>query len=576
MDERTQASKRLQRRGLMAGVAALVGAGIAKVLSAGRAEAGHDTATAYSAANVMHLGVINDGGNAANDESATNITARTALVASTTGFQVSALRVRNLGTAGRALEAVAGPGGTSGVGGTGVSATGGSVSAGGSGGGGTGVQAQGGNADTNSGGVGLDGDGGNSVSGDGGPGVQGAGGDGRGQGGVGTFGRGGNGATGGPGVLGVGGRSISGGSVVLGSDGSGVEGETDSDLRAGVRGSNSGAGLGVLGTSRSATQAGVKGQNLQGGPGVLGQTAFPGLSNPSSGPGVRGESRHSPGVEGVAIDPASGTGVRGEGRTVGVVGQSGATGNGSGTGVHGDASDTAASAIGVLGTGYLGVFGNAAQFGVYGFATGAGAQGFHAEAPAGVGLVAVGQQGLITEGTGALGLEARCASGTAVLAVSSSLAGRFIGHVLIEGNHTITGVKSAAVPHPDGSHRRLYCEESTESWFSDYGEGRLVNGRAEVRLDRDFAAVVRGDRYSVFPVPEGDCNGLYVSSKSPTGFEVRELKGGTSTLAFTYRVVAKRRDIEGPRLERVPMPAPPGRPRIEGIERPQDRGRSSR
>jgi hypothetical protein len=96
-----------------------------------------------------------------------------------------------------------------------------------------------------------------------------------------------------------------------------------------------------------------------------------------------------------------------------------------------------------------------------------------------------------------------------------------------------------------------------ESWFEDVGKGQVVNGRATVRLDEDFAAVVHSNDYLVFPVAEGDCNGLYVSSKTPTSFEVRELKGGTSTLPFGYRVVAKRRDIPGPRLERV---AVPGRP----------------
>ena len=46
----------------------------------------------------------------------------------------------------------------------------------------------------------------------------------------------------------------------------------------------------------------------------------------------------------------------------------------------------------------------------------------------------------------------------------------------------------AAVSHPDGSHRLLYSLESPESWFEDFGEARLVDGKAEVRLDPDFAA----------------------------------------------------------------------------------------
>ena len=33
--------------------------------------------------------------------------------------------------------------------------------------------------------------------------------------------------------------------------------------------------------------------------------------------------------------------------------------------------------------------------------------------------------------------------------------------------------RSAAVPHPDGFHRRLYCIECPESWFEDFGEGTL-------------------------------------------------------------------------------------------------------
>jgi hypothetical protein len=35
---------------------------------------------------------------------------------------------------------------------------------------------------------------------------------------------------------------------------------------------------------------------------------------------------------------------------------------------------------------------------------------------------------------------------------------------------------------------------------------------------------------------------------------VRELKSGTASLSFSYRVVARRKDIAGPRLERVAAP----------------------
>jgi hypothetical protein len=40
-------------------------------------------------------------------------------------------------------------------------------------------------------------------------------------------------------------------------------------------------------------------------------------------------------------------------------------------------------------------------------------------------------------------------------------------------------------------------------------------------------------------------------------FEVRELNGGSSSLDFSYRVVAKVRGLEKTRLERVELPATP-------------------
>ena len=43
-------------------------------------------------------------------------------------------------------------------------------------------------------------------------------------------------------------------------------------------------------------------------------------------------------------------------------------------------------------------------------------------------------------------------------------------------------------------------------------------------------------------------------SHTPVGFEVRELKAGTASLTFSYRVVAKRKGAAGKRLERLERP----------------------
>ena len=62
-------------------------------------------------------------------------------------------------------------------------------------------------------------------------------------------------------------------------------------------------------------------------------------------------------------------------------------------------------------------------------------------------------------------------------------------HRGLEGGLTIVGgIKSAAVPHPDGSHRQLYCMESPENWFEDFGNVsfayRVVAKRKDVIADR--------------------------------------------------------------------------------------------
>src|SRR5262249_28506174 len=70
-----------------------------------------------------------------------------------------------------------------------------------------------------------------------------------------------------------------------------------------------------------------------------------------------------------------------------------------------------------------------------------------------------------------------------------SFAGAFLGNVVVTRNLTVSGTKSAAVPFPDGTQRLLYCMESPELWFEDFGAAKLKGGRAVVKLDADFAKV---------------------------------------------------------------------------------------
>jgi hypothetical protein len=137
-------------------------------------------------------------------------------------------------------------------------------------------------------------------------------------------------------------------------------------------------------------------------------------------------------------------------------------------------------------------------------------------------------------------------------------AGTFFGNVGIAGNLTVTGTKSAVVPFPDGSRRALYCMESPELWFEDFGSAKLARGRAVVKLDANFAKVIKRGDYRVFVTPEGNCHGLYVRRKSANNFEVRELMGGKSSIAFSYRIVGRRKDIKQQRrFPKIDMPLPP-------------------
>jgi hypothetical protein len=127
------------------------------------------------------------------------------------------------------------------------------------------------------------------------------------------------------------------------------------------------------------------------------------------------------------------------------------------------------------------------------------------------------------------------------------------GNVFVNGSFTVGGKKSLAVPFPDGSHRRLYCVESPENWFEDLGFGELVDGQAEVQLDAGFRSIVIAEAYHVFITEYEGNNALFVTKRTSDGFVVRA-NGPKTNGAFSYRVVAKRKDIPAPRFEEVALP----------------------
>ncbi len=120
------------------------------------------------------------------------------------------------------------------------------------------------------------------------------------------------------------------------------------------------------------------------------------------------------------------------------------------------------------------------------------------------------------------------------------------------GNLSCTGTKSAVVNVASGKQVALYAVESPENWFEDFGSAKLSSGVASVKLDPVFAQTVNSAMdYHIFLTPNGDCNGLYVSLKTATSFEVHELGGGVSNVSFDYRIVARRKGYESVRMADV-------------------------
>jgi hypothetical protein len=146
-------------------------------------------------------------------------------------------------------------------------------------------------------------------------------------------------------------------------------------------------------------------------------------------------------------------------------------------------------------------------------------------------------------------------NGLVAQATGGGNAAQFFGNVIVNGNFTVMPgfAKSGAVTFADGSVRRLYATEAPESWFEDFGEAQLVNGRASVPIPADFAqAVNTGTPYYVFVTPHSEeVEALAVTVRAADHFEVRANGKGVVEGSFAYRIVAKRKGAAAPRFERV-------------------------
>ena len=105
------------------------------------------------------------------------------------------------------------------------------------------------------------------------------------------------------------------------------------------------------------------------------------------------------------------------------------------------------------------------------------------------------------------------------------------------------GIVSTLVRDTEENDRVMVAPEAPEALFQDYGIGQLINGKAHISLDPILTKNISVDEthpLKVFIQLEGNCNGVYVTNKSDTGFDIIELNNGQSNVSFSYQLVANR------------------------------------
>jgi hypothetical protein len=128
------------------------------------------------------------------------------------------------------------------------------------------------------------------------------------------------------------------------------------------------------------------------------------------------------------------------------------------------------------------------------------------------------------------------------------------------------GTVNTVMATREGS-KSLFCPEMPEAWLEDVGAGRLVRGHCRIDLASLFTdCIATGDNapLRVFVQLEDDCNGVYVRTDD-RGFDVYELRQGTSDARFSYRVMGKWKGYESLRFPDAPK-LPAGLPADKAIE----------
>jgi hypothetical protein len=284
----------------------------------------------------------------------------------------------------------------------------------------------------------------------------------------------------------------------------------------GIYGQSSGAGYaGVYGQSSNNSGYGVEGEGTEGGPGVIGIAQKEGTGGVFLSSTVSGST-------GNALETETPTGIPLALLGVGT-GEAGIFFGTSGSSAH----PAIVSQLNSLGTDYFTAINNHGTMPAASYIIQAATANF-----SGLALPTAGSD---VQMSGDLYVQGRvyqeCSSGTgAAFPVTAPS-----GHCQTDGD-LVDAVHTRSLTTPQVA---TYSAHQSLPTVEDFGEGQLVNGQASVPLERTFASTIDPSRsYLVFITPLGDCRGLYVAARSPSGFVVRELMSGKATVAFQYRIVA--------------------------------------
>ncbi len=276
--------------------------------------------------------------------------------------------------------------------------------------------------------------------------------------------------------------------------------------------------------------------------------------------GVQGETQSSSyyGVYGNNTNATSGTGVYGRGTTYGVRGYTPSVAANT-YGVFGEWwSSTYGYLGGYTGSYYVGAYGyvdGANDFAVFGNNNSSGGTGglFSGDQPPAI-YYLVGGSGLCSNG-GEIGLAGFSNNATAADRAGGYFEDDLSGSWAYVGMRTAGGTSykiigaslnvSGIVKTTDGRKVVMFCPEAPEPILEDYGTGRLVDGKAHIDFDLTYSNSINTDEnhpLKIFVQLEGDCNGVFITNKNKYGFDVIEINGGKSDVAFVWHVVANTAD----------------------------------